>query len=157
SYDPTIHLWETATGRPRHRLAGHRGRIFVFRFAPDGKRLLSGSEDSTVLVWDLTGGPQGGAAFPPADLKARWGDVGSADAEAAYQAVRALTAGPGGVVAFLRERLHPVPEPDAKRVAGLIAALDRDSFAERERAARELEGLGSAVEPSLRQAVAGRA
>jgi WD40 repeat protein len=54
-YDPTIQLWEVATGQLRHSLRGHRGRIFTLVFSADGKRLASGSEDTTALLWDLTG------------------------------------------------------------------------------------------------------
>jgi len=32
---------------------GHRGGISALAFAPDGKTLVSGSEDSQILVWDL--------------------------------------------------------------------------------------------------------
>jgi len=31
----------------------HRGGISALAFAPDGKTLVSGSEDSQILVWDL--------------------------------------------------------------------------------------------------------
>jgi WD40 repeat protein len=54
--DNAIHLWEVATGAERLRLRGHTGRISHLRFAEHGRTLLSASEDTTVLAWDLTGG-----------------------------------------------------------------------------------------------------
>ncbi len=52
--DGTIHVCEVATGRTRHRLAGHRDRVTDLAVAADGQRLMSASLDATVLVWDLS-------------------------------------------------------------------------------------------------------
>jgi RNA polymerase sigma factor (sigma-70 family) len=49
----SICLWDTATGRPLGNLSGHLGRIVSLAFTPDGK-LVSGSEDTTALVWDVS-------------------------------------------------------------------------------------------------------
>jgi WD40 repeat protein len=144
-YDPTLYLWETATGLLRHRLRGHEGRIAALIFSADGTRLLSGSEDTTALIWDLTGASQ----RPPA----HWDELASADAETAYQAVRVFAAS-ASAVAFLRKQMQPIPTPDAETVARRIAALDADTFAQREQARKDLEKLGSAVEPALRAALA---
>ena len=47
-----IHIYETATWTKRTEFAGHRDRITSLAFTRDGK-LLSGSQDTTVLVWEL--------------------------------------------------------------------------------------------------------
>ena len=57
--------------------------------------------------------------------------------------------------AWLGERLQPIALADAKRTAKLIAELDSNRFAVRDRAARDLEKLGEAAVPALREAVAG--
>jgi len=31
----------------------------AIRFSPDGKRVASGSQDSTVIIWDMNSGPAG--------------------------------------------------------------------------------------------------
>ena len=51
---------------------------------------------------------------------------------------------------------RPVAVIDEKHLARLIAALDSGRFAVRERAARKLEGLGSAAEPALRKVLTGK-
>jgi len=55
--DATVHIFEMQTGREVRTLRGHRGSISALAFTPDAKRLATGSSDSTVLIWDLTGNP----------------------------------------------------------------------------------------------------
>jgi RNA polymerase sigma factor (sigma-70 family) len=49
-----IRLIETATGREVRKIEGFRGIVRSLAFMPDGNRLVSGMEDSSALVWDLT-------------------------------------------------------------------------------------------------------
>lgn len=51
--EKTVRLWDVATGKERARLAGHPAGVTFLTFSPDGKRLLSGSRDSTALVWNV--------------------------------------------------------------------------------------------------------
>jgi WD40 repeat protein len=54
--DGTIHLVELASGKfRRHLVGGHQGCISALLFSTDGERLVSGSTDTSALVWDLTG------------------------------------------------------------------------------------------------------
>jgi hypothetical protein len=153
-YDPVISLWETASGQVRQHLTGHKGRISTLVFSADCKRLLSGSEDTTALVWDLIGdhAERGRAGSP--SIRSNWDVLASEDAQTAYQAQRKLTATAGLAVDFLQKQLQPIPEPDPKRVARLITDLDHDAFAPREQATKALEDLGEAVEPALHTAIA---
>jgi WD40 repeat protein len=48
-------VWRTATGKQVQCFSGHRGRVAVLVFAPDGRTLASGSDDTTILVWELVG------------------------------------------------------------------------------------------------------
>ena len=51
--EKTVRLWDLATGKERARLPGHPVGVTFLTFSPDGKRLLSGSRDSTALVWNV--------------------------------------------------------------------------------------------------------
>ena len=58
--DPAVHLLEVATGKEHHTFTGHRGGVVSLTFSADGRMLVSGGNDTTLLVWDLAGrGAQG--------------------------------------------------------------------------------------------------
>ena len=46
-------LWDAGTGRELRRFEGHERRVRAVAFSPDGKLLGTGSEDSTIVLWDL--------------------------------------------------------------------------------------------------------
>ena len=54
-----IQIWDVITGQQvvvegqKQALVGHEGAVSALVFAEDGKHLVSGSYDHTVLVWDL--------------------------------------------------------------------------------------------------------
>jgi WD40 repeat protein len=50
-----IQLIDLATGKSRKTLDGAAGNTTALYFSPDGKKLLSASSDTTVLVWDIAG------------------------------------------------------------------------------------------------------
>lgn len=55
-----IYVVEVATGKPLNEFRGHSRNVTALLFAPDGKTLVSGSEDTTALVWDLSAGNPSG-------------------------------------------------------------------------------------------------
>ena len=56
-------------------------------------------------------------------------------------------------VAFLKEHLRAVPEPDALPISRHIHDLDSDSFELREKAGKELESFGDAALSAQRNAL----
>jgi RNA polymerase sigma factor (sigma-70 family) len=149
----TVRLWEVATGREFRRLAGHQGRAFQMAFAADSSLLLTGNEDTTALAWDLAGLPARDT-LSPRDLEARWTDLAGEHAARAREAIHALASAPNQAVPFLGKRLRPVPHLDADRVPRLLADLDSDNFADRDRATAELARCAEAAEMALRRAAA---
>jgi hypothetical protein len=88
-----------------------------------------------------------------AELDAWWGDLASADVSRAYPAARGLAEAPREALAFVREHVRPAPVRDQERLAQLVADLDADRYAVRERAEREIASWGEAAAPTLRKAL----
>jgi WD40 repeat protein len=53
SYDQTCRLWQTATGEPLKPPFHHLGAVRAVAFSPDGRTILTGSEDNTARVWEV--------------------------------------------------------------------------------------------------------
>jgi WD40 repeat protein len=150
-----IYLWNVGTARMRAVLTGHRDGVNSLDFSPDGSRLISGSDDNTALIWDLTGIALEGTpskTLTPTELTKQWDELADADASKAWRAGWRLTADPAASVAFLQNHVHPA-EVDVVQIAKLLAALDDDAFEGRETASRELAKLGEIAVPAVRRAL----
>lgn len=82
-----------------------------------------------------------------------WGDLAGADDTALTRAILTLSKNPADTVAFLKSHMRPV-KADAKRVAALIADLESNQFAVRQRAFEELEYLGKYIQADLEKSQA---
>jgi WD40 repeat protein len=156
--DNSVQVWEAATGHLIRRFEGHHSWLFAVVFAADGLTVASSAGDSTILLWDITGRRSDGRwhakPLSQRQLDTCWSALANDDAAKAYDAVWMLIAAPEQAVPFLRKHLPPVPRPNAKYVAQLIADLDSETFAARQRAAEELSNFGDAITDSLRKALA---
>jgi WD40 repeat protein len=142
--DPTIQLWDTTTGKRVGRLSGHTGGPAVsLAFSPDGKTLASGGRDTTVLLWDVG----------RARLEHLWAEL-AAELDEGARAGKGLPATPAESIPFLRDRLRRAAAAE-DQVRRLIADLDDDTFAVREKASRELDNLGPEAVIALRLALQG--
>jgi len=52
--DDKISCWDVATGERTRTLGSHGGDVLGLAFSPDGRRLVSASQDTTLLVWRPT-------------------------------------------------------------------------------------------------------
>jgi RNA polymerase sigma factor (sigma-70 family) len=56
--DPTVRLWEVATGKELRKLEGHTGGVYSLGFLPGGKKAVSGGAEGTIRIWDLETGKE---------------------------------------------------------------------------------------------------
>lgn len=54
--DTTLRLWDVATERFLHALAGHEGTVTELCFSHDGRLGLSGGDDETMRLWEIRTG-----------------------------------------------------------------------------------------------------
>jgi WD40 repeat protein len=173
-----LSLWDLATDQIVGRLPDDHREGQQIAFSPDGSRLaVAGyvrpavfgravvTYSPVVLVCDVA--EMCGkkkieeiaqtAAPSEEELEGLWVELSGADNARAYRAIRQLGRdGPRGA-AFLKARLKGDQSPDERRSARLIADLDGDEFATREKATAELEKLGIRAKPALRRALQGQA
>jgi WD40 repeat protein len=150
-----VRLWDVATGEELCRLSGHEGAVVSLAFSPDGKRLVSGSADTTALVWDVGSALAGRKARPapsPKRLRACWDDLASDDASKAHAAVWDLAAVPTEAAALLADRVEPVPVVPRRRLRRWVADLDSDDQETRETATDRLRQAGESALAALRGA-----
>jgi RNA polymerase sigma factor (sigma-70 family) len=147
-------VWEMSTGKVRRHFSGHQGYFNTYAFSPDGRTLLTGGQDTTILVWDLARQHERQPdRIAPEKLETMWRDLGGADAERADQAIGTLVALARQSVPFLDRKLVPTPIADPKRLEALIRDIDSDDFAVRQRASTDLENLGERAAPALKRAL----
>jgi RNA polymerase sigma factor (sigma-70 family) len=148
--DGVVRFWELASGKVRREWQTQSGGILALAFSADGGLFASAGSDTTALIWpaDERIKPRDWTAK---ELEALWSDLAGEDAVKAYRAIGALRAVPQQSVPFLKARLPPVAEVDAKELMRWIVELDDERFAVREQATAELTKLGDRAEPALRQ------
>jgi hypothetical protein len=156
-----LRLWDVPTGEllvrrpsPTNPSRGpSMGWMRSLAFLPNGRDLVTGMSDGTLLVWDMTPPlrkPEKTKDLGPKELDMLWSDL-AGDARKAQQALFTMAAVPKQALPFLAEHLHPAAQVDPKRVDKLLADLDSEQFTVRDAAARELDGMGPQIEPALQR------
>jgi WD40 repeat protein len=154
-----IQVYDLADSTRLRRFEGHEGRVETLAFSPDGARLASAGYDHVALIWRLSGlpirRPRPNFRHSPQEWAELWADLSGPDPARAYRAGWRLAAAPRQSPPLLKGRLEALTaRADEKKLAGLIAGLESDDFEVREKAHRELEGLGRAAEAALRKRLA---
>ena len=127
------------------------GHVKVLAISPDGKKIVSASDNGTALVWDLAKLQQQPRVPRAQRLEEDWQTLTNADAEMAYHAMRSLEKTPEDTVTLFEERLKAVAAVAPQRLQKLVRELDSDKFETRDRATQELEKLGELAEATLQQ------
>jgi hypothetical protein len=105
-------LWEVATGKAIHELAGRAEGVFNLAFAPDGRTLVAGSDDGTIIRWE---------SLSSEEISRHGKHVGSVVGLAYSPSGRVLaSAGTEGTLAVWE--LHPAVGGRRPRGAALTAA-----------------------------------
>ncbi len=157
--DEGVTLWETASGGEVLHLTGHRGPVNAVAASPDGRRLVSGSDDTTVLVWDLPAAwketaPPISKGKPAPTFPERYAAL-RGEAAPAYRALFSLAAERDAVIPLLKRELISSEKPAVlDRQRRLVAELADPNPKVRSVALDGLRIVGAPAEPWLRQALA---
>jgi RNA polymerase sigma factor (sigma-70 family) len=153
-YDGIVRFWDAVSGKELAQRKGHQSGVTSIALSRDGRTLVSGSADTTALVWEVPAlevTQLGTSTLDAKQAEQLWADLASSDPAKAHQAMRALVAAASQSLPLFKDRLKPVPEPDLKHIASLIADLESKEFAVRQNAEDELEKLGDLAEPALQK------
>ncbi len=72
--DIRFRIYDVATGQIVHRGSGHESRVTALAFSRDGRFLATGSDDATVLVWELPEAVTAGEPVPDEMIPVRLPD-----------------------------------------------------------------------------------
>jgi WD40 repeat protein len=147
-----VRIWDEQ-GRGLGVFRGHYGLVHDIAFAPDGKRLVSLSEDGTGLIWDVEWlrRAQGGSSEVES-FESLWNSLIADDARVAFAAEQQLLRQGDVSVKWLSKKLVPTPRVDEKVVADLLAKLDGDDAETRREAAKKLEEFDVRIQQALQKA-----
>jgi hypothetical protein len=154
-----LQVWDVATGKELWRGQGAGPATYeqVLLFTPDGKSLITGQDDSTILVWKLPDDlwqrhhPKRTASAE--ELASWWAALAGADAYKAYEAIWSLVDAADDAVRLLAPRLKPAESIAAQSLRQALASLDSDQFFVRQAAERQLAAWQERAEPALREAL----
>jgi WD40 repeat protein len=150
--EQAIEVVEMATDGIRRQFKplelGQFGGVQSMTFSRDGRRLLTSLGDGTAVLWDLTGGV---AKAPPGNEHSLWDDLASVNGASAHSALWRLALMPSETVARLRHELQPAKIADSTRMTRLLAQLDDDDFAVRQKATADLEAAGEGARTVLEE------
>lgn len=154
--EPRIYLWNVATGKLISSFPAHSRPMNTVEYTPDGKTLVTGSQDSTLMSWDMTL-PNRHGELPVVALteqeRAKHWDSLAGSSKSAFLSMWAFVADRGNTVKFFKDKFAPVQRIPPEMIQKWLADLDSPQFAVREKADRNLLANVDQAEPELRGAL----
>ncbi len=148
-----IFVWEIATWKKIHTFRGHQKAVTSIAFSPAGKRLLSGSEDTTMLLWNVRGNEPVAEQLTAKQLESYWEALADGDAEIAAAASEVLLSAPQQALTLLKKLLTAGEVLDTDELPKLIADLRNDDANTHLRAAVKLQAFGIKASGALLKAL----
>ncbi len=148
-----IRVWDLRLDKEHRLFRGFDAPVSSLAFAPDGRRLISGLADTTLLVWEIPPYENPRVSPTAEGIAKAWDDLAGSDAPRAFQARGALASAPKEALPLLTKHLHPAKSADPQCLRRLLADLDSERFSVRQKAQDELVKLGDLAEPALRRAL----
>jgi hypothetical protein len=146
----SITLRDVATGE---RVGQLQGSGTVCCFSPGDNLLATGSLDGTVLLWEVSKmrpQPRTTGKLTREQMERLWNDLAIIEPSKSYPALWKLVGSSNQAAMFLMEHLRNGPAVHEEEMQELLAKLDSQQYAAREKAQKELERVVIDVEPRLR-------
>ncbi len=148
-----VWLVESRSGRRIASFAHHhRGNVNCLLFSADGRTLITGGEDSTIMLWDWVAATNLKPSSPTRPNSTTWDELADKDAGKAYRALYQLLAHPEESISLLKEHLKPTTQEEVGRIRQWIGKLNDDRHAVREQAQAALLRSGEQSLPLLQAA-----
>ena len=152
-----VNVWDVCTRRRLVRLQVPGNRLHSIAFSPDGRRIATSMDDTSILIWDLERlglrDKREPVELDAKELDRLWNDLASVEARCAYRAMQTMLATPDKTITHLRS--HLLADTD-RSIARLLVELDDADGRKRQSADAELTRLGRRIEPALRAALRDR-
>ena len=152
--DYQIRFFDVETGKNVAKLKGHVGYIESLVISPDGSQLLSGSSDSTAILWKLPALTINEEPLPKLDYKQAWLDLKSEDPSVAYKAIWNLNHRPAETLALFAREIKLVESPSKDELGKSIDALSSARFPVRQNAIQTLEKMDALASAALKRRLA---
>jgi hypothetical protein len=152
--DRGVQLWDLRTGKELGQFKGHQASVVSVAFSPDNQTIITGSADTTALVWDA-----GKFIKKTSTVELKAGQVDelwkelAGDPLKANLAITTLSTAPKQAVDLFKANIKPAVGGNEQRIEKLIGDLESDRFQTRQAATKELEKLGELAEPALQKAI----
>jgi WD40 repeat protein len=149
-----VGVWDLASGRVIRRFRGEGLNLQkqAVAFMPDDRHVISGHDDGTAIIWDISR-RNIAKQLTAADSLAAWADLAQPDGAKGFAAVCRLADDPTQALVFLKDRLRPAAVLPADEVQKLVSELGSANFQTREDAEKALRAFGDRVEAPLREAL----